>query len=212
MWALSHWNYFFFSLSTSVLSCQYHSTNAPYSSCVLTRTKGRSLWTSKKKKKKLSNALSEIWENWLENALQVHWFRQLFAGFSTRRLGFDTGSVRVVFVVGSLTVRQVCLAVQRSCPVSIILSMACTDCNVNTVLRLANEVCEPSNKEIPFRISRKIEYQVGFKLFTGRSTDCTSVCRRKIPRSEKRVSVFLFPSPSVWNWGDVSVPYWTTCF
>ena len=96
----------------------------------VTKANGRSLGTSPPPKKK--ERLSEIEENCIENAFNYRFIRLLFACFSTWRLGFDTGPFRLGFVVDEVTVRQVCLVVLRSFPVSVILSMHCNDRNVNT--------------------------------------------------------------------------------
>jgi hypothetical protein len=52
----------------------------------------------------------------------VPWFRRLVPGLSTRRPGFELGSVRVGFVVDKVTLGQVFLQVVRFSPVIIFLT------------------------------------------------------------------------------------------
>ena len=93
-----------------------------------------------------------------------------------------------------MTIRQVGLAVLRSFPVSVILSMLYTNRNVNTLIRASGRSLGTFKQSNPFQISRKIEYKIGFMLFTG----CASACRRKVLQSAKPVSMSPPPS-SIWN-------------
>ena len=52
------------------------------------------------------------------------------------------------FVVDEVTVRQVCLSVLRSFPISVILSMLYTDRDLNTLIRASGQSLETLKQSI----------------------------------------------------------------
>jgi hypothetical protein len=64
----------------------------------------------------------------------VSWLWRLVIGFLPRRLGFDSRSVLVAFVVDKLAKREGFIQVQLFSPVSVILPILHTRLHLNTIL------------------------------------------------------------------------------
>jgi hypothetical protein len=119
--------------STSVFPCQYHSTNAPYSSSS-TRCSYKDKGMMRGNLPK-SNAFSEIGKYWIKKDFHilVPWHRRLVAEISPRRPAFSPVSVHVWFVVDSGTGTRF-LRVLRFSPVIVIPPMLYTPLHVESTL------------------------------------------------------------------------------